>query len=369
MTSLRVIGLASGTSMDGIDAAVAELRLTGGTIELIPLGHQEITYPGELRAALLGVLAPAGGTVAELCRLEAEVGTAFAAAAEGLHAEHGAGLVVTLGQPVHREGPAALRLGQPVRIAGRTGLPVVSVPGGHDVGAALDRLWLAGAAEPVAAVDLGSATGLTVVGPDRPALAFDTGPGTVLLDAAARMISDGVWQRDVDGELASQGSVRPDLLDALLADVYYVKSTPKFATTGYFHAGYLRTALEGIPYVPAVDLLATLVGLTAVTVADACRAHDAGRVIVSGGGVHNPALIAALRRALDPVPVLTSDELGLPTGAKEAYAAALLGFQTWFGTPDRPAAWITPGREPLRLPEPITTAATDLRVPVTAAGL
>jgi anhydro-N-acetylmuramic acid kinase len=360
-----VIGLASGTSMDGIDAAVAELRLTGGTIELIPLAHQEITYPGELRAALLDVLAPASGTAAELCRLDAEVGTAFATVAESLHAGHGAGLVVTLGQPVHHEGPSALRLGQPTRIAERTGLPVVSVPGGHDVGAALDRLWLAGSSvtgEPVAALDLGWAAGLTVVSPDRPALAFDTGPGTVLLDAAARMISDGVWQRDVDGELASQGSVRPDLLGALLADVYYVKSTPKFATTGYFHAGYLRTALEGIPYVPAVDLLATLVELTAVTVADARRAHDAGRVIVSGGGVRNPALIAALRRALHPVPVLTSDELGLPTGTKEAYAAALLGFQTWFGTPDRPAAGITPGRQPLRLPDPVTTAATELRV-------
>ncbi|HEV2781675.1 MAG TPA: anhydro-N-acetylmuramic acid kinase [Actinophytocola sp.] len=388
--------------MDGIDVAAADLRIgPAGTVELLPLGHREVPYPNGLRDALLAALPPAECTAGQLCRLDTEVGQAFAAAAAGALTELADGradLVASLGQTIFHwveDGRClgTLQLGQPAWIAERTGLPVVAdlrardvAAGGHGapLAAVLDALWLreiclqdramdSAADEPVAALNIGGIANVTVVGPDRTTLAFDTGPGNALLDAAARMISDGVWQRDVNGELAAQGSVRTDLLDALLADAYYGKPPPKSTGKEHFHAGYLRAVLDGVPHVASVDLLATLVELTAVTVADACRAHGVGRVVASGGGVRNPVLMAALRRTLAPACLVTSDELGLPTDAKEAYLAALLGFLTWVGAPgNAPSATgaagprllgsVTPGGGPLCLPDPVTTAVTRLRV-------
>jgi anhydro-N-acetylmuramic acid kinase len=249
---------------------------------------------------------------------------------------------------------------------------------GTGLAALLDRLWLGDSpssslsVEPVAALNLGGIASVTIVGPD-PTVAFDIGPANALLDAAARMISHGVWHLDIDGELAGQGTVREDLLSALLADVYYVKPPPKSTGRELFHTGYLRAVLDGVPHVASVDLLATLVELTATTVADACRSQGVGKVVVSGGGVRNPVLIAALRRHLDPIPVLPSDDLGLPAGAKEAYLAALLGFLTWHGIPaNHPPATgataarilgtITPGSIPLTLPAPAPTSPSALRI-------
>ncbi|HEU5474612.1 MAG TPA: anhydro-N-acetylmuramic acid kinase [Actinophytocola sp.] len=388
--AVRVIGLISGTSMDSIDVSAVDLRLTDGTVELIPLGHRAIAYPGALREALLAALPPGSCTAGQLCRLDTEVGQAFGTAAADALTDLAGGradLISSLGQTIYHwvDGGrclGSLQLGQPAWIAEHTGLPVIAdlrardvAAGGHGapLAAVLDQLWLAGAAEPVAALNIGGIANITVVAPEAPTLAFDTGPGNALLDAAARMVSDGVWQQDVDGELAAQGTTRPDLLATLLADPYYVKQPPKSTGKEHFHADYLRTAMEGLPHVPAVDLLATLVELTAVTIADACRGREAGKVIASGGGVRNPVLMAALRRNLDPVPVITSDELGLPTDAKEAYLAALLGFLTWCGAPadatsatgaagPRLLGSITPGKGPLHLPDPVTTAVTRLRV-------
>jgi anhydro-N-acetylmuramic acid kinase len=332
LTTVRVLGLTSGSSLDGIDVALAAVRVHGPTVELEPLAHKRIPYSAGLREALLAVRAPVPCTLEELNRLDTEVGHALAAAAEP-----DADLVALLGPGVHRrvDGGAAstLRLGQPGLVAERTGRPVVAVPDAPDLA---DRLWLSGVDEPTAALNLGGLAGVTVVRPGGSTVRLDAGPANVLLDAAARMVSDGVWPRDVDGELAAQGAVREDLLDALLADAYYVKPAPKVTGSGHFTAGYLRAAVAGVPHVPVVDLLATLVELTAVTIADACRAHGVARVVASGGGTRNPVLMAALRRRLDPVPLVTSDVLGLPPEAKDAYTAALLGFLTWQGALRRP---------------------------------
>jgi anhydro-N-acetylmuramic acid kinase len=385
-----VIGLISGTSMDGIDVAVVDLRLVDGTVELVPLGQRESRYPAALRTALLGALPPAQASAELICRLDTQVGQAFAqAASEALDELAGgrADLVASLGQTIFHwvEGEhclGTLQLGQPAWIAERTGLPVVAdlrardvAAGGHGapLAALLDQLWLSREAEPVAALNIGGIANITVVGTGRPTIAFDTGPGNALLDAAARMISNGVWHQDIDGELAAQGSVRKDLLGTLLADAYYVKPPPKSTGKEHFHAEYLRATLETVPHVASVDLLATLVELTAITIADACKANLVGRVVASGGGVRNPVLMRALGTALGSIPLVTSDELGLPTDAKEAYLAALLGFLTWHRAPaNSPSATgaagprvlgsITPGSAPLRLPEPIATAVTRLLI-------
>ncbi|MPZ80528.1 MAG: anhydro-N-acetylmuramic acid kinase [Actinophytocola sp.] len=400
--------------MDGIDVAVAELRLTDETIDLVPLGHAGVPYPTALRNALLAALPPGGCTAEELCRLDTEVGQAFAAAANdalGAIADGQADLVASLGQTLFHwveDGHAlgTMQIGQPAWIAEATGLPVVADLRARDVAAGgqgaplasvLDRLWLreirsqdrasdreicsqdrarntapAGSGV-VAGLNIGGIANITVVTPDEPELAFDTGPGNALLDAAARMISNGAWQQDVDGDLAEQGRCRTDLLEIMLADAYYTAPPPKSTGKEHFHTDYLRAAMAKVPRVSGPDLLATLVELTATTVADACRAHGVTRVVASGGGMRNPTLRAALRRLLAPAELVGSDELGLPGDAKEAYLTALLGFLTWSGIPaNAPSATgakgprllgsITPGSAALRLPEPTTTTVTRLRV-------
>jgi len=380
--------------MDGVDVAVADLRIVGGTVDLVPRGHLELPYPHELRAALLAALPPNGCSAEQLCKLDTAVGQAFASASQhalATVADGRADLVASLGQTVYHwvEGDRALgtlQLGQPAWIAEATGLPVVSdlrtrdvAAGGHGAPLAgvLDRLWLhdsaANSGETTAALNLGGIANITVVPPSRPALAFDTGPGNALLDAAARMISGGVWHQDVDGDLAAQGTVRGDLLDVLLADSYYALTPPKSTGKEHFHLDHLVAARATVPHVSGPDLLATLVELTAATVADACRAHGVTRVVASGGGTRNPTLMAALARRVAPATVVTSDEVGLPASAKESYLTALLGFLTWSGAPantsgttgsrgPRLLGSITPGAQPLRLPEPAKTEVTRLRV-------
>ncbi len=367
---MLVLGVLSGTSLDGLDVAVADLRWQGSTIVLRPLGEHEHPWPHELRARLSAVLPPAATSAEEICQLDTLVGQQVAAAVAGLDAD----LVASHGQTIFHwveDGSArgTLQLGQPAWIAEATGLPVVAdlrardiAAGGHGAPLAsiLDVLWLAGGPTPTAALNLGGIANVTLVDAEPP-VAFDTGPGNCLLDVAAERVSSGRMRSDVDGRLAAAGTVRDDLLARLLAEPYFAATPPKSTGRELFHAGLVDNALAGLPPVTGTDLLATLTELTAVTVAQACS--GVGRVVASGGGVRNPALLAALRRRLDGAELITCDELGLPAGAKEAYLFALLGFLTFHQVPGvlagltgsttpRILGSITPGAAALRLPPP-----------------
>jgi anhydro-N-acetylmuramic acid kinase len=389
-----VIGLISGTSMDGIDVAVADLRLADAQVELTPIGHAEHPYTDGLRADLMASLPPAPCSAEQLCRLDTRIGQEFGAVARA----HGpADLVASLGQTLFHwmsDGHClgTLQLGQPAWIAEATGLPVVAdlrardvAAGGHGapLASTLDSLWLgelvATSGRPAVALNIGGIANITVVTPDSEPLAYDTGPGNALLDAAAGVLSGGRRSQDTDGELASRGTPRADVLDALLADPYYAAPAPKSTGKEHFNAEYLVDMTAGLPVLRAEDFMASLVQLTAKTVADACRAHGAAGVVASGGGMRNPALKAALVRELGEIDLISSDDMGLPADGKEAYLAALLGFLTWCGTPaNAPSATgasgprllgnITPGRDPLRLPEPATTPASRLTILETAGG-
>ncbi|GLY43885.1 anhydro-N-acetylmuramic acid kinase [Amycolatopsis sp. NBRC 101858] len=387
----RVIGLISGTSIDGIDVAAADLHAEDGTVVLTPLGELDVPYPDPLREGLLAALPPNPCTAGELTRLDTGVGQAFAdAAARGAEELAGgkADLVASLGQTVfhwvedgHVHG--TLQLGQPAWIAERTGLPVLAdlrardvAAGGHGapLASTFDQLWLRGLAQdggrPVAALNLGGIANITVVTGDEPAIAYDTGPANALLDLAAHRVSG--QRSDVDGRLALGGSVRSDLLTRLLADPYFAAAPPKSTGKEYFNGPYLDAALAGLPPVEPGDLLATLTEFTAVTVADECKRHGVTTVIASGGGVANPALMTALARNLPSV-LKTSDDLGLPGAGKEAYLTALLGWLTWCGVPGTvPSATgargprllgaLVPGAGPLILPAPLGGTVTRLRV-------
>ncbi|MGW7380814.1 anhydro-N-acetylmuramic acid kinase [Streptomyces sp. NPDC054794] len=371
---MLVIGLMSGTSYDAVDAAAAELRLAGDCLVLRPLGMVSEPYPDELREDLAGSLPPAAVPLARVCRLDTRIGQAFAATAVRANRELCDGtaeLVASHGQTVYhwaQDGRVhgTLQLGQPAWIAEATGLTVVADFRPRDVAAGgqgaplvslVDRLWLRGRPGTPVALNIGGIANLTA--PDG--TAFDTGPGCALIDAAAREFSGGRLAYDADGALAARGRVREPLLERLLAEPYYALPAPKTTGKELFHHGYLRAA--GVDGLPAEDVLATLTLLTARTVADGVRSVGATEVLASGGGTRNPALMALLRDRLSGVSLRTSDELGLPADAKEAYAFAVLGFLTAHGLPGtdpvatgarRPSVLgsLTPGRDGLRLPAP-----------------
>jgi anhydro-N-acetylmuramic acid kinase len=148
-----------------------------------------------------------------------------------------------------------------------------------------------------------------------------------------------------------------------LAEPYYALPPPKSTGRELFHTDYVTPMLAGLASVAPADLMATLTELTAVTVARDCAAHGVIEVVASGGGVRNPALMAALARLLSPASLVTSEARGLPGDGKEAYLMALIGFLTWYGVPGvakgttgsrspRVLGRISPGDAPLRLPDP-----------------
>ncbi|MFF4960736.1 anhydro-N-acetylmuramic acid kinase [Streptomyces sp. NPDC001222] len=387
---MRVIGLMSGTSYDAIEAAATDLTLDGDTLHMRPLGHLSVPYPDELRDLIAGTLPPAATTTQAVCALDTGIGQAFADAAGRALSElcdGTADLVVSHGQTLHHwveDGTVrgTLQLGRPAWIAEATGLPVVSDLRSRDVAAGgqgaplvamTDSLLLRGLSGIPAALNLGGIANVTVVAPGAEPLAFDTGPANALLDAAVRHFTDGAATYDEDGRRAGAGRVSAALLTALLDDPYYRRPAPKSTGKEHFHLPYLLRALAAVPTPAADDVLATLTRLTAVTVADACRAHWVTSLVVSGGGLRNPVLMRMIADELPDVTLYPSDELGLPSDAKEALAFAVLGFLTVNGLPGalpsgtgaRRAALlgsITPGLSPLRLPEPAARPPRLLRI-------
>ncbi|MGW7047620.1 anhydro-N-acetylmuramic acid kinase [Streptomyces avermitilis] len=371
---MRVIGLMSGTSYDAIDAAAADLGLAGDRLVLKPLGLVSEAYDSGLREELAAALPPAATSLAGVCRLDTRIGQAFAAAAVRADRELCDGraeLVASHGQTVYHwvergRVHGTLQLGQPAWIAEATGLPVVADFRPRDIAAGgqgaplvslVDLLWLRGRPGTSVALNLGGIANLTA--PDG--TAFDTGPACALIDAAAHGLSGGRLDHDVDGALAARGTVHEPMLRRLLAEPYYALPAPKTTGKELFHLGYLRDALAGFETLTAEDVIATLTRLTALTVADAVRAVRATEVVASGGGTRNPVLMEMLARELGGVTLRTSDELGLPSAAKEAYAFAVLGFLTVHGLAGtdpvstgarHPSVLgsVTPGRDGLRLP-------------------
>ncbi|WP_330335316.1 anhydro-N-acetylmuramic acid kinase [Streptomyces sp. NBC_00536] len=403
---MRVIGLMSGTSYDAIDAAAADLTLDGDTLVLTPLGMISAGYDEELREALASALPPARTDLAAVCRLDTRIGQAFAAAAVRADRELCDGraeLIASHGQTVYHWAGAGqvhgtLQIGEPAWIAEATGRPVVSGFRTRDVAAGgqgaplvsvVDVMWLRGRAGVPVALNLGGIGNVTVVADmaGGPPLAFDTGPANALIDAAVRELAahdgaGGAPSMDVDGALAARGHVHPALLRRLLDEPYYALPAPKTTGKELFHLPHLRAALDSFGPLPVEDVIATLTRLTARTVADAVRPFGATEVIASGGGTRNPVLMEWLREELGTtrsgegevrVPLRTSDELGLPSGAKEAYAFAVLGWLTAHGLPGTVPSCtgarhasvlgsITPGGPGLRLPDPLPVAPTRLGV-------
>ncbi|MEJ2503998.1 MAG: anhydro-N-acetylmuramic acid kinase [Gemmatimonadota bacterium] len=360
---MRVVGLMSGTSLDGIDAALVDVS-EGGNADAGPewrlSGLETVPYSAARREEIHGAILR--GEPAALTRLHARLGEWFAAAVQGLCDAAGitpsqVDLIGCHGQTIWHEPPrgedrgATLQLGDPATLAERTGIPVVSDFRSRDMAAGgegaplvpwVDALLFAGDRVRILQ-NIGGMANLTRVparGSGEGVVAFDTGPGNALLDAAVELATDGRAHFDRDGLRARKGRVDEMLLAELLDDPYFRRPPPKSTGRERFGRGFVQALVARIrPTGDAewADLIATLTALTARSVADAVERWapaDGGDVIVTGGGARNPALVERLADALAPVPVRTGEVLGIDPDAKEALAFAILA---WAHVRGRPA--------------------------------
>ncbi len=360
-----VIGLMSGTSADGIDAAL--VRLIGSAPRRVEtLAFTTLPYPPEVKKAVLQI--SHNGEVETLCWLNFLLGELFAEATFAvaqkanipLTAVH---LIGSHGQTVRHLPPSkelkskskpkvgTLQIGEPAVIALRTGLPVVSHFRAKDIAAGgqgaplvplVDWLLLRHPRRNRIALNIGGIANITVMPANATldqVIAFDTGPGNMLIDGAVRYFSDGKESFDRNGQWARKGAVNKRLLRWLLSHPFLKRTPPKSTGREMFGDAFLRKVLAKSekwrlsPY----DVVATLTAFTAITVADAIRRFvlsTLGRVdelIVSGGGANNPVLMEFLRDQLSGVAVLRSNEFGLDVDAKEAIAFAVLAHCTVLG--------------------------------------
>jgi anhydro-N-acetylmuramic acid kinase len=350
---VRVIGLMSGTSLDGIDAALVEIDGAGGRFHWRLSGFRTYPYPRSRREEIHAVMAGTGP--AALTRLHARLGEWFAEAAlelcraEGVDVG-GVDLIGSHGQTIWHQPPgpdgrgATLQLGCPATIAERTGAAVVSDFRSRDMAAGgegaplvpwVDRLLYSGD-RPRVLQNIGGMANLTYLPPagsDGTVIAFDTGPGNVLIDAAVELATDGEQSYDEDGRWARRGTVDEALLGSLASHPFFQRPPPKSTGRETFGRSYVRSLVETSPPASSADwadLVATLTALTARTVAAAigrwAPPGPGGEVVVTGGGSRNPALMELLARELAPTPLRRGDELGLRPEAREAVAFAVLAW-------------------------------------------
>lgn len=340
------LGLISGTSMDGIDAALASFEPT-------PHVHVALThpYPDDLRTRLLQLAQGEGATTLdEVGALDARIAECFAQAASSLLERAGvsSGEVRAIGShgQTLRHRPTAtprftMQLGDPGLIAERTGITTVAdfrradfAAGGH--GAPLLPIFhaalFAHPGEVRGVLNLGGIANLTVLQADGSVLGFDIGPANGLLDAWCALHTGAAFDRD--GAFAARGQVDHALLERLLDEDYFRAAPPKSTGREQFHLDWLRARLGDESRRPE-DVQATLLELTARSVADAVRAHasHARELLACGGGVHNPLLMRALHSALSPLPVRSTAERGVDPDYVEATAFAWLARERLAGRP------------------------------------
>lgn len=321
----------SGTSLDGIDVAIVNIR--GRQIETI--GFQSTPYPEATRASLLGPL-----DAAQISKLNFALGELYARAVLRAVRRFGAvELIGCHGQTIFHEGGAhTLQIGEPAVLAERTGVPVVSNFRTRDIAAGgegaplvpfVDYLLFRHRTRTRVALNIGGIANVTIIPPRaRPVevVAFDTGPGNMVIDALTREYTHGKQNFDRDGAIAATGNINQKLLGELLKDRYYRRRPPKSAGREQYGATFVERMKKS--ELPFSDLIATATALTAATVAGTIGELSAD-VIVSGGGVHNRQLMAQLAAFLPMAHIGTSAEYGIDPDAKEAIAFAVLAHETW----------------------------------------
>ena len=355
----RLLGLMNGTSVDGIDAVLIELpgwpalgaggfppELTGPAPRVRVIEHRYLPFPDDFRDALLACTRDQA-TTSTIAQLHFALGEALADAAEELARD--VDLIASHGQTVHHipridEGRgwhtrSTLQIGEASIVAERTGKPVVSDFRPADLAAGgqaaplvpfADRIMYAEDGVRRAIHNLGGISNLTYLPglQEEGVIAFDTGPANALIDEAAALLGQRL---DTGGKLGAVGYVADTLVSAWSQDPYLDQPPPK--STGREHWN-----LQGLPGVFELnprDIVSTVTAFSVQTVAHAYRQfvlpHGLDEIVVAGGGAYNPTFIGQLRAALAPIPIVTFEERGWNSSAREAAAFAILGYYAYQG--------------------------------------
>ena len=360
---MLVLGMMSGTSADGIDVALAEVHGAPPKLRTRLLQHASRRMPDALRKEVLRIAEGGWCTSGEISQLNFRLGMAFAEAAVSACREFRVALsrvelIGSHGQTVFHRGrgvpylgrltASTLQIGEAAVIAAETGIPTVGdfrvadmAVGGQGAPLVPYADYLLYANEKVGRVslNLGGIGNLTVLPAGaRPGqvLAFDSGPGNMLMDALVWHFTRKKQRFDRGARLARQGQLNAKVLKELLRDPYLRLGPPKSTGREYYGRAYFQELLRmGKKYRAGPnDLIRTTTEFTVASVVDALkrfvlRKTKIQQLIVSGGGAKNPLVMAQLTAALAPMEVMPSSKLGVPEEAKEAYAFALLAYETW----------------------------------------
>jgi len=364
-----VAGVMSGTSADGINVALVQMSARGrGRPRHTLLGHEEHRFPAPVRRAILSMMNAESARVADLARLNFLLGELYAEAVAKTARKHHVkiDLVGCHGQTLFHQGApqgflgrsfaATWQTGEGAIIATRLGVPVVSDFRPADIAAGgkgaplvpfADYLFYLDRRRNRIAQNIGGIANLTAIPAGaslQQLIAFDTGPGNMVIDAVMEKLFGKPYDRD--GKIAGSGRALDGVVLKLLRLPFFRQRPPRTAGREEFGRDYAARFLQLCGGAGKSDIVATATALTARSIADAIgrfvlprfdatRTRGGHEIIVSGGGAKNPTLIAMLRQALEPLGIALrfSDEFGLPAEAKEAVAFALLAYETWHGRP------------------------------------
>lgn len=364
---MKVIGLISGTSVDGVDAALVEISGTSSSLQLELLAGATYPYPEGLRQQILAVCAGEPLAIADLAELDDAIAIQFAQAALQIQQSFPpAELIGSHGQTVYHRPPRlslaspdsavlqnlgySLQLGRGDLIASLTGIPTVSNFRAADIAAggqgaplvpAIDRVLLRHSTRNRCIQNIGgigNVAYLPATGSVEATRGWDTGPGNVLLDLAVQRFSDGQQHYDANGAWAAQGKPCFPLVAQWLTQDFFRLAPPKSTGRELFGVDYLQQCLQDAAAysLSQADMLATLTELTAASIADSYRRflpHLPDEVILCGGGSRNPYLKQRLQANLEAVTISTTDQLNLNADYKEAIAFAILAYWRQQGIP------------------------------------
>jgi len=362
-----VLGLMSGTSADGIDVALASISGTPPHLHAKLLGHTSNRFPNALRKEILRVAEQHPITAGELSQLNFRLGEVFAEAAIAACRKFRVSpkriaLIGSHGQTIFHQGNPArylsrptastLQIGEPSVIAARTGITTIGDFRTADIalggqGAPLvpyaDYLLYRHEKLGCVSLNLGGIANVTVIpaaAKPEQILAFDTGAANMLIDALVSHFSQGRKRFDKDARIARAGRSVPALLDELMRDPYLKLAPPKSTGREYYGHAYLNKvlALGKKHRAKPADLIRAATIFTALSVVDALNRFvlpktKIRQLIVSGGGAKNPLLLAQLSAALSGIEILPSSHFGIPEDAKEAFAFALLAYESFHRRP------------------------------------
>ena len=357
-----VIGLMSGTSADGVDVAICDIRGKPGAMTVEQVAGATFEYDSAMRRRILSACDPAESRVDQIAALHVDLAECFAERA--LATIDGAGLtpgevdlIGSHGQTIwHNVLPSgevnvSLQVVEAAVIAERTGITIISNFRARDIAAGgqgapltsyVDWLLLRHATYWRAVQNIGGMGNVTFLPPmsDKTSepIAFDTGPGNALLDVAVSHCFGGALTYDRDGLYAKHGRVNEEWLDELLQHPYYARDYPKTTGRETFGTAAALALIEAARNrgLEAHEIIATLTALTASNIADAYKRFAPApirEVILGGGGRRNPVMVGMLRQLLAPAAVKTHEDIGMDSDFKEALVFALLAYETWHGRP------------------------------------